>query len=261
MMMKLFLSSLVFLPKLISAQLTVDILHVNDHHSHLAEESFNLDVADYEDLIISDDDGVEEVTVTYGGFPRLISYMSTVQAETTADAVLKLHAGDAVTGTLYYALFRGAADAELMNFACFDAFTLGNHEFDDGDANLAEFIGFVSKTEQHRTNTKQYTTACRGLFVHWNRACPIGWIRRPVATIPYAPLLSFFCVCRTIYTLFTFQFNSHSLFCYVCFDTLQHSSMMWRVRIVTVLRRPFCRPISCRVTIHPSKVWWHRIQS
>jgi 5'-nucleotidase len=47
---------------------------------------------------------------------------------------LKVHAGDAVTGTLYYSLFEGEADAQLMNEVCFDAFAPGNHEFDHGDA-------------------------------------------------------------------------------------------------------------------------------
>merc|ERR1712110_536932 len=28
----------------------------------------------------------------------------------------------------------------MMSFLCFDAFSLGNHEFDDGDTNLANFI-------------------------------------------------------------------------------------------------------------------------
>ena len=53
---------------------------------------------------------------------------------------LILHAGDAVTGTLYYTLFEGKADAQLMNAINFDAFTLGNHEFDDGNKFLKSFL-------------------------------------------------------------------------------------------------------------------------
>ena len=30
-----------------------------------------------------------------------------------------------------------------MNEVCFDMFTLGNHEFDDSDAGLAEFLGYL----------------------------------------------------------------------------------------------------------------------
>lgn len=54
--------------------------------------------------------------------------------------VIKLHAGDAITGTRYPTLFRGEADAALMNTVCFDAFALGNHEFDNGDAGLKVFL-------------------------------------------------------------------------------------------------------------------------
>lgn len=42
--------------------------------------------------------------------------------------VLKLHAGDAITGTTYFTLFKGDADAKLMTHLCFDAFAPGNHE-------------------------------------------------------------------------------------------------------------------------------------
>lgn len=60
------------------------------------------------------------------------------------DNVLKLHAGDAITGTLYFTSFGGKADAELMNLACFDAFALGNHEFDRGDSGLKLFLDDLS---------------------------------------------------------------------------------------------------------------------
>lgn len=51
-----------------------------------------------------------------------------------------LHAGDCFQGTLYYSLFKGEADAALLNFVKPDAMTLGNHELDLGNQNLAEFI-------------------------------------------------------------------------------------------------------------------------
>ncbi len=61
--------------------------------------------------------------------------------------VLKLHAGDALTGTLYFnrAGADGEADAAMMNTVCFDAFTLGNHEFDKGDSGLKSFIDLLHK--------------------------------------------------------------------------------------------------------------------
>ncbi len=102
------------------------ILHINDHHSHLEAEGATLSLAG------------KETDVELGGFPRIVSKMR--ELEQSTDSVLKLHAGDAITGTLFYTLFQGEADAALMNEVCFDAFVLGNHEFDDGDAGLVGFL-------------------------------------------------------------------------------------------------------------------------
>lgn len=109
---------------------TVNILHINDHHSHLEAGTQTLDIA-----------GQETEFVT-GGFPRVIARINERSAE--LDNVLKLHAGDAITGTLYFTSFEGEADAELMNQVCFDAFALGNHEFDRGDDGLVQFLDFLA---------------------------------------------------------------------------------------------------------------------
>src|SRR5690554_5641555 len=103
------------------------IAHINDHHSHLLpmqRTAINVDGTHYR--------------VETGGFARVVTQIETIRANN--DAVLTLHAGDAVTGTLFYTLFNGVADAEMMNHVCFDAFALGNHEFDNGDAGLKRFL-------------------------------------------------------------------------------------------------------------------------
>lgn len=105
------------------------ILHMNDHHSHLVEEDFDIDVS-------SLDVNATEVSVKYGGFPRLVTLLNSYEEGN----VLKLHAGDALVGTPLYSIYKGDVDALLMQALCLDAFCLGNHEFDDGDANLAEFL-------------------------------------------------------------------------------------------------------------------------
>ena len=113
-----------------AGQLT--ILHINDHHSHLrADSRMSLNI------------GGEKTRVRSGGFPAIVSTFKTL-SEGKAN-VLKLHAGDAITGDLYYTLFKGEADAALMNEICFDAFAIGNHEFDDGDTGLAKFLDFLNK--------------------------------------------------------------------------------------------------------------------
>lgn len=109
---------------------SLKVLHINDHHSRLDPNArMSLDL-----------DG-KSTRVQSGGFPRVVSLFDQLSAGHSN--VLKLHAGDAITGDLYYTLFKGEADAAMMNQICFDAFTVGNHEFDAGDAGLKEFIDFL----------------------------------------------------------------------------------------------------------------------
>jgi 5'-nucleotidase len=54
--------------------------------------------------------------------------------------VLLLDAGDQFQGTLFYNEYKGKAAQRFMNEFQYQAMTLGNHEFDDGEAVLAEFI-------------------------------------------------------------------------------------------------------------------------
>ena len=107
--------------------LVLNIAHINDHHS-------NLEAFAGTELML---DG-QPTMVELGGFPRITSLFA--EAQEQKENLLKLHAGDAMTGTLYYTFYEGAADADLMNTVCFDAFALGNHEFDDSDAGLVTFL-------------------------------------------------------------------------------------------------------------------------
>lgn len=111
----------------------LNILHINDHHSHLE--------ADDIDIFI----GEEEFEIEMGGFPRVVQAYHEIAEHLGPDAnVAKIHAGDAITGTLFYTLFAGEADAVLMNEICFDIFELGNHEFDASDEGLKVFLDFLA---------------------------------------------------------------------------------------------------------------------
>jgi 5'-nucleotidase len=110
------------------------ILHINDHHSHLDAETTTLNLKDSAGV-------AKTVTVDLGGFPRVAQAITEISAN--GGNILKLHGGDAITGDLYFTQSEGAADAAVMNTVCFDAFTLGNHEFDSGDAGLVKFIDFL----------------------------------------------------------------------------------------------------------------------
>lgn len=121
---------------------SLSILHVNDHHSHLSEASFSFLTAPLPANVLAtiNTTAVKKIDVTYGGFPRLVSLFQLLEANATGKNLLKLHAGDVLVGTLFFNLFEGHADAEMMNHVCFDAMTLGNHEFDNGNDVLAKFI-------------------------------------------------------------------------------------------------------------------------
>lgn len=111
---------------------TLTLLHINDHHSHLDESTVPL-------MLDTGAGQRERIFVSAGGFARVASAMKALEAQAKGSAI-KIHAGDAITGDLYYSLTSGQADADLMNTVCFDTFTLGNHEFDHGDAALKNFI-------------------------------------------------------------------------------------------------------------------------
>ncbi|MFC4279008.1 bifunctional metallophosphatase/5'-nucleotidase [Achromobacter aloeverae] len=116
--------------------LDLTILHINDHHSNLDGKSKELTLKNAAGSTV-------KTTVSSAGFPRVKAAIDELAAQSTN--VLKLHAGDALTGTLYFnrAGEPGEADAALMDTVCFDAMTLGNHEFDKGDAGLKQFIGYL----------------------------------------------------------------------------------------------------------------------
>ena len=104
----------------------LNILHINDQHSHLDSEPLELNV------------GGKKYEIEVGGMARVASEIKTLKQK--SKNTLVLHAGDAMSGTLYFTLFKGQADVALMNEIGFDAFTLGNHEFDEGNSVLSDFI-------------------------------------------------------------------------------------------------------------------------
>ena len=94
------------------ANSTLTLLHTNDTHSRLEN------------------------------LARMASLVEEIRAQ-VPDAVL-LHAGDAVMGTLYYTLFKGEAEAAVLEEMGFSAITLGNHEFNQGPSGLARWAEIVS---------------------------------------------------------------------------------------------------------------------
>ncbi len=99
------------------------ILHTNDTHSQIEP----LSSGNYKGL---------------GGVVRREKYINQVRADNKN--VILLDAGDFSQGTPYFTLFRGDVEIELMNALKVDVATFGNHEFDNGQEELARRIKMAS---------------------------------------------------------------------------------------------------------------------
>ncbi len=133
-MKKLILTAMAVLASLVAlpAQDLV-ILHTNDTHSQ-----------------------IEPVRVGYnkglGGVERRLQYINSVREKYGKKKVLLLDAGDFNQGTPYYTVAHGDLEVELVNLMKYDVFTLGNHEFDNGQEDLARRL----KKCKHTTVTCNY---------------------------------------------------------------------------------------------------------
>lgn len=98
-----------------AAPVDLTILHTNDTHDHLLP----YDTRYGKDL---------------GGIARRAKLIKQIKAE--APATLVLDAGDVFQGTPIYTFYLGDADYKTLELAGYDATTVGNHELDNGLANL-----------------------------------------------------------------------------------------------------------------------------
>jgi 5'-nucleotidase / UDP-sugar diphosphatase len=103
-------------------KLKLTIIHLNDVHTH------------YIPYKEKDSDGL------IGGIAKAGSVVADLEAGGRADGreVLKLFAGDLLTGTPFSSAFKGQMGVRLLNELKFEAMTVGNHEFDYGQGNLLQ---------------------------------------------------------------------------------------------------------------------------
>ncbi len=112
-----------------SGSLELTILHTNDIHARLSEfNSFGNPCSPEE----------SKQQVCFGGVARQATAIKRIREN--EKNVLLLDAGDQFQGTLFYTTFKGAPFAQFMNQLGYNAMTIGNHEFDDGPAELSDFI-------------------------------------------------------------------------------------------------------------------------
>ncbi len=112
----------------------ISIAHINDTHSYFEPTSLQLTLPLAQ--------GEVRPYVSAGGFARIAtrSQQLRAEAERQGKEFLFLHAGDCFQGTLYFSLFKGEANATLLNTLQLDAMTLGNHELDIGNEPVGEFV-------------------------------------------------------------------------------------------------------------------------
>ncbi|KAF5385041.1 hypothetical protein D9615_000875 [Tricholomella constricta] len=108
----------------------ISIYHVNDIHAHLDE------------IKTSGTDCVNATQGCYGGYARIKGVVDAKRPSSNNSLFLNL--GDEFQGTLYYSFYGGEKIADTINQLGFDAMTLGNHEFDQGENFLGNFIKNVT---------------------------------------------------------------------------------------------------------------------
>ncbi len=117
------------------ADYTLTILHINDWHSRI--ESNNK----YESTCSAEEEDKGECI---GGAARLVTAVAERRKAHEGQNVLLLNGGDNFQGSLFYTTYKGKAEAEFLNLMKFDAMTVGNHEFDDGEDALVPFLEEVT---------------------------------------------------------------------------------------------------------------------
>lgn len=109
---------------------SLTIVHTNDVHAHLLPSDLKL-----QDCEIGQEN-------CYGGFARIKSVIEGVRA--SSDNTIVLDAGDRFSGTVFYTLNKSQDITPLTQQLGYDVLTLGNHEFDDGLEELAQFAQGIS---------------------------------------------------------------------------------------------------------------------
>jgi 2',3'-cyclic-nucleotide 2'-phosphodiesterase (5'-nucleotidase family) len=77
-----------------------------------------------------------------GGGPSMVTFLRDVreEVESRGGRFLLLDAGDIFQGTPVGTVTKGRAVVDFMNLAGYDAFALGNHDFDEGKENAQELV-------------------------------------------------------------------------------------------------------------------------
>ena len=115
------------------AEFKLNILHINDPHSRI--EPINR----FNSTCSAEDDAEGKC---FGGFARLKTAIEQ-RKEALEGPTIVISAGDHFQGSLFYTTYKGEVEAEMAEAIGIELFTLGNHEFDDGQEELNVFLDGV----------------------------------------------------------------------------------------------------------------------
>ncbi|KIM23775.1 hypothetical protein M408DRAFT_17804 [Serendipita vermifera MAFF 305830] len=132
----------------------ITVVHTNDVHAHLDEWRAGRG---------TDCTAGNECIAGYARIKQKVS-----ELRTSLQDPIFLNAGDEFQGTLFFTYYGGEKISYAINEVGYDAFTLGNHEFDKGQGELAAFLGNLTfpvvcanfktnDTAMNAVNLKPYT--------------------------------------------------------------------------------------------------------
>lgn len=112
----------------------ITLAHINDTHSYFEPQSLQ--------LRLNIDGNTISPYVSNGGFARIATRAKQLKATALQKQrdFLFVHAGDCFQGTLYFSLFKGKANSEMLNALGIDMMAIGNHELDMGNEPVAAFL-------------------------------------------------------------------------------------------------------------------------
>ncbi|MBD1559038.1 bifunctional metallophosphatase/5'-nucleotidase [Vibrio sp. S9_S30] len=117
---------------------SITIAHINDTHSYFEPSTIQLH--------LNINGRQVSPFISVGGFARISNRLQQIRKTAMARGrrFLFLHAGDCFQGTIYFSLFKGRANAEMLSALEPDAMVVGNHELDMGNEPVADFLDNIN---------------------------------------------------------------------------------------------------------------------
>ncbi|MDE6535200.1 MAG: bifunctional metallophosphatase/5'-nucleotidase [Muribaculaceae bacterium] len=131
------------------------IIHTNDTHSMIDPE----------------------ISTGLGGIARRKVLIDSIRSEHSN--VIVADAGDIVQGTLYFHLFKGKVEQEMLNRLGYDLQILGNHEFDNGMEGLKQMLSEARPTllaSNYEFTDPQFSSKFTPYYIKKVRGKKIGFM-------------------------------------------------------------------------------------